>query len=289
MKGESKAMGAISIVSAVASGRGASLAVKLPTFAKVTVVEERGGWRVVANGRRLKSPLAIHTVNNAMKILGLDPKNYSGTVLTRTSVPSGVGLKTSSSSSVAIALAVLSAFGESAYRTKEVLRCSATSSLESGVSLTGALDDAASCLMGGANFADNTAKRVLSSSRLGRPMYVLIKIPSIGSRRTKVSRKSLHTFSKVAESIFSMGMGGKIWEAMTLNGLLFSSVYGYSTTDALQAISGAALGAGLSGTGPAVAAVFDHRKGSERLANEWKEEGAKLIRTETSDDGASIG
>lgn len=288
MIGEARAMGAISIVNAIACGRGASVGVKLPTVAKVELKEVRGRWRVHLNGRQARSSLAVHTVRRAIRMLGKDPGRYSGSIETMTSAPVGVGLKTSSSSSVAIILAVFSAFGKNRYVARDVLQCSVSASLAAGVSVTGAMDDAASCLLGGVNFADNSTKRVLSSVRLGRPLTVLIRIPQDGSRRASVGASYVRKFSKVAESIFTTGRDGRVWKAMTLNGLLYCSIYGYPPFDALQALEANALGAGLSGTGPAVGAVFDDEGEPQRLARLWDEGGAKVIRTETSDGGATI-
>ena len=289
MIGKAKAVGAISVVNALASGRGATLAVNLPTFARVSVNEKRGRWHVFVNGARVKSPLAVQTVHDTVKMFGEEPGKFSGVVETKTSVPIGVGLKSSSSSSVAIALAVLAAFGEKSYNADQVLNISATSSLKAGVSLTGALDDAASCLIGGVNFTDNSAMQVLSSSRLGRSWPVLIRIPRGTSRRAKVARSKLRRFSKVADSIFSMGLEGRIWKAMTLNGLLYCSIYGYPPDDSMEALEANALGSGLSGTGPAVGAVFDEKRDLERVAAKWKQGGARLVRTETTDVGGTIG
>ena len=289
MIGEARTMGAISIVNAVASGKGASLAVRLPALAKLEVKERKGGWRVAMNGRRVMHSLAVLTARRAIATLGEDPSGFSGSIQTTTSVPVGVGLKTSSSASVAITLAVFSAFGRNAYSARDVLKCSSSSSLEAGVSVTGAMDDAASCLMGGVNFADNSAGRVLSSARLGSPKPVLIRIPGSGSRRGGVPAGYVRRFSREAESIFETGREGRVWKAMILNGLLYSTIYGYPPDDALEALEANALGAGLSGTGPAVGAVFDDRRDADQLARRWAEGGAKLIRTETCDEGATIG
>lgn len=286
--GTAKAMGAISVVNAIACGKGVTVSVKLPTSAKVELKEERGSWRVSFDGKKSASGLALQTVRRAIKKIGRDPESYSGSIQTTTSTPIGVGLKTSSSSSVAIALATFSAFGMTSYKPSDILECSVSASLAAGVSVTGALDDAASSLLGGANFADNSQRRILSSARLGRPLNVVIKVPESESRRALVSVGAVRKFSKIAESIFRMGMDGNIWKAMTLNGLLYSSIYGYPSSDALRALEAGAVGAGLSGTGPAVAAVFDGQGDAKRLARLWEEGGARVIRTETSDGGATI-
>ncbi len=286
--GEAKAMGAVSIVNAISSGRGATASVDLPTSAKVTIDEKRGRWVTFQDGRRTESRLAQHTVRQAILMLGRDPRRYSGSVETTASAPTGVGLKTSSSSAVAITLAVFSAFGKTSPRARDVLECSVSSSLSSGVSVTGAMDDAASCLLGGANFVDNSSRRLISRVRLRRPFPVLIMVPRERSKRASITTGYVRTFSRVADSIFNIGVEGKAWKAMTLNGLLYSTIYGYEPSAALQALEAGALGAGLSGTGPAVAAVFDGPEDRERLAKMWGGGGAEVIRTTTSDGGAAV-
>jgi shikimate kinase len=151
------------------------------------------------------------------------------------------------------------------------------------------MDDAASCLLGGVNFTNNSAMKMISSSQLGDRFHVIIRVPRKRSRRASVEPAYVRRFSKVAESILDEGRQGKIWNAMTLNGLLYCSIYGYAPLDALQAIEAGALGAGISGTGPAVVAVFENRKEADRLARVWEEGKARVIKTETSDGGAVIG
>ena len=289
MIGKAEATGAVSIVNAIACGMGATVSVKLPTSARLELREQGGSWDASLNGRKSESALVVQTVGCAIRKLGRDPGRYSGSIQTTTSAPVGVGLKTSSSASVAVALATFSAFGRTTYRPREILDCSVSASLSAGVSVTGALDDAASCLLGGVNFADNSNGRVLSTAALGRRLKVVIKVPEGRSRRGQADLKEVRKFSKMAESIFRIGRKGSVWKAMTLNGLLYSSIYRYHSSDALRALEAGALGAGLSGTGPALAAVFDENGKPDELAKEWKDSGAKVITTETSDEGATLG
>lgn len=281
-------MGAITLINAIASGKGATASVRLPTTSKVEVKQKRGFWRVSLNGCETASRLAVESVRGAIKMLGEVPDRYSGSISTTTSAPVGVGLKTSSSSSIAIILATLSVFGKTSYQPIDVLRLSASSALAAGVSVTGAMDDAASCLLGGVNFTNNSAMKMISSSQLGERFHVVIRVPRNGTRRASIKPGYVRRFSKLAESILNEGGQGKIWNAMTLNGLLYCSIYGYSPLDALQAIEAGALGAGLSGTGPAVAAVFENPKEADRLARVWEGGKARVIKTETSDGGAVI-
>ena len=283
------ARGAVSIVNAIASGHGASLAVNLPTTAKVTIHERRGTWTGSTNGGPVTSSLPQRTVMDAIRVLGESPERYSGRIETETSAPVGVGLKTSSSSSVAVALATFSAFGRPDYAPEKILGCSVSASLASGTSVTGAMDDAAACLLGGGVFTDNRSKRIIATVSLEKPMTVLIGIHGSRSRRASVALSEVRRFAKLADSIFDQARRGGIWKAMTLNGLLYSTIYGYSSSDALEALEEGALGAGLSGTGPAVAAVFDDSRSADSLERRWKEEGAVVIRTGTCEGGAAIG
>ena len=287
--GEAKAMGAITVVNALASGKGATASVALPTIAKVQVKEGKEGWQVSLNGERTRSALALTTVLLTIRMLRKNPDKYSGFIETTTSAPVGVGLKTSSSSSVAIALATISAFGKSSFKASDILDCSVSSSLVSGVSITGALDDAASCLLGGVNFTNNLTGRILSSTKLRQPRLVVLKVPRGRSRRDSVNGGYVRRFSKMSESIFAIGKEGGIWKAMTLNGLLYSSIYGYHPADAFDALEAGAEGAGLSGTGPAVAAVCRDKASAKRVARLWEDGEAKVIVTETTNGGAKIG
>ena len=55
-------------------------------------------------------------------------------------------------------------------------------------------------------------------------------------------------------------MAGKIWEALTLNGLIYSSASNLNTAIAIDALAAGAVAAGLCGKGPAVTAVVPNDK-----------------------------
>ncbi len=168
-----------------------------------------------------------------------------------------MGLKTSSSSSSAIALAVFAALGQKAFDPQKIMICSVDASLASGASVTGAMDDSASCLLGGINMADNLGRKIERSKLFDKPLKVVIKVPNTPSKRASVDVAEVRKLGKVAEVLYRMSMEGDLWRAMTLNGALYSGIYGYDSRAALLAVEHGALGASLSGTGPATAAVFD--------------------------------
>jgi shikimate kinase len=170
------------------------------------------------------------------------------------------------------------------------MNCSVEASLSSGASITGAMDDCASCLLGGINMADNLGRRIERSKLHDRQLKIVIKVPRAPSRRGEVDPVHVRKLGKVAEVLYRMSIEGDLWRAMTLNGVLYSGIYGYDPRAALLAVEHGALGASLSGTGPATAAVFDPKYSSEldQLVEAWKADGSQVLETETNNEHGRI-
>jgi shikimate kinase len=286
-RGEAVSYGAITIMNAVASGRGATASVCLTTSAEVELEPVRGPWEFFLNEERYSSDLVFKSVSYALSSLGYDMRDFSGRVRLHSDIPIGVGLKSSSSCSVAVILATLDLFGVKDYKELEVLGMSARASSESGVSLTGAHDDAASCLLGGVNVTDNREGVILLSRKV-RQLDVVICMPGEKSRRSILHSIELGRYRGVADQILRMVLSGRFWEAMTLNGLLYSALMGYDSSLAIVAIERGALGSGLSGTGPAVASVFERSREARDFARECAEKGYTVIETKLNNRRASM-
>jgi shikimate kinase len=287
-RGEAVSYGAITIMSAIATGRGATASICLTTSAEVELEPRGGPWEFFLNEERYSSDLVFRSVSYALSSLGYDIRDFSGRVHLRSDIPIGVGLKSSSSCSVAAILATLDLFGVKDYRELEVLGMSARASCEAGVSLTGAHDDAASCLLGGVNVTDNR-EGIIILSRKVREHDVVICIPGEKSRRPILHTKNLARYRGIADQILEMVLSGRFWEAMTLNGLLYSALMGYDPALAVAAIERGAVGSGLSGTGPAVASVFEHSSDARDFARECAERGYTVIETKLNNRRARMG
>ena len=286
VKAKASVFGAVSVVNAIASGKGGAASVNLSTEAEVELEASPGEWETIVNGKRMDSKLGVETVRSAIRRAGKDPASYSGKVETTSKVPIGVGLKTSSASSTAIATAAFAAIGQKGFDPKRVLDCSVEASLASGASITGAMDDAAGCLLGGVSLTDNLARRVVSSKLFERRLLVAIVIPKTGSRRGSVEPGFIRRFGSLTNLFFEMALKGDYWRAMVLNGMVYSSILKYDPFPALRAVELGALEAGLSGTGPAVAAVFYPSKKAEmeELVRDWSSSGSEVIQTQTNNE-----
>ena len=66
----------------------------------------------------------------------------------------------------------------------------------------------------------------------------------------------LQTVKPLVEVAYGQALAGKVWEALSLNGLIYSSAQGYNPAIAIDALEAGAVAAGLCGKGPAVTAVM---------------------------------
>jgi shikimate kinase len=144
-------------------------------------------------------------------------------------------------------------------------------SIAAGVTLTGAFDDQVAVLRGGAHLTDNRALRVLESFAPPR-WHVAIWVPE--QVIAKASLRGLDA-SRLRDYVAVPRSAQQLPEAMTQNGRAFHAFYAahglpVSDAPARVALDAGALGAGLSGTGPAVAAIFDEPADLPAVAGgEW--------------------
>jgi len=169
-------------------------------------------------------------------------------------IPVARGLKSSSAVANAVVLACCSALNRRP-SDKELLEMGVQASFRAGVTLTGAFDDACASLLGGATITDN--KRLLLMKRFvpSKRLRAVLLVPHSQSLSGRVSIEKVRPLSGVLSLAHSLAIERKLWLAMTVNGLACSDIFGHGGEAALAALRAGALGAGLSGKGPSVAAI----------------------------------
>lgn len=269
--------GAITIVNAMATGRGAALGVGLKTHATVALTNLPGVF-VVRNlsDPRENSQLAKTTVQSVFKRFGVH-KRCGAVIETDSNIPIAVGLKSSSAVSNAIALASLRAIGKN-LSDVEVVRLGVEASFRAGVTITGAFDDAAACYFGGVVITDNVKRRILKRFRPKGRLRVLVHVPKMKKYTRDVDRDSFISIRPVIQAAHRSALRGDYWDSMTLNGLTYSMALGYDTRTTTTAIDSGALAVGLSGKGPAVAAIVPERKKDDVRAA-WSRFNGQVIET----------
>ena len=243
--------GAISVLNAAATGLGAAIAISARVLTWAEPAED--GLDVRFEG---VDPGDRRLVDAVASVVSEELGWRGGWRLTiRSELPPRRGLKTSSAVSNALVASMCTALGSSP-SPQDVLRMGVLASRLAGVTVTGALDDAGASLLGGFVLADNDS----GSIRIHREvdaggLAVLVGVPAGELEKSSISRDAFAPLAPVAERARDLALEGRYWDAMTINGLMVSAALRLDSSPAAEAIRAGALGAGVTGMGPAIAAV----------------------------------
>ena len=288
MKGNGQAVahGAVTILNAFATGKGAAIGVGLWTRARVTLQDGGGAsFGIVASDPQGSSKLAVRVVEKVLERYGYGGKLH-GEVVTSSSIPTAVGLKSSSAAANAVALATSSALGHEP-DDDVLVEIGVEASLECGVSLTGAYDDSFASWHGGAVLTDNDRRKVEKVLKVPENIRIIILVPPRQTLTGNLDRRRFAPVKRISELAYIEAGNGHVWDALTFNGLAFSAVLGEDPRPALSAIEAGALGAGLSGKGPAVVAAVEE-KDSKRVRQAFEKFDGRIIETEPNYSRARV-
>jgi shikimate kinase len=237
--------GAISIVNAVATGFGSAMGISLNV--QVQIISKKGSGLIFQKGggslmikKIIYDVLQSKYINNNQLLININSE-----------IPSGMGLKSSSAVSNAVALACNS-LSNKEISDESVLNSAIDASLYSKTTITGAYDDSTACYYGGFVTTDNYKRKILKRENSPTDISAVIFLPN-NKKRGDVTRLKL--LSDIYLEAFQLAYSGQYWKAMTLNGVLTSSLLSNTYTITRMCLENGALAASISGNGPAVAAV----------------------------------
>ncbi len=240
--------GAVSIVNAIATGKGATLGISLNV--ESTIEATQGSGIVFENKESsLSSRLIKSVIEKAVPKTDLEKSKLR--ISLKSEIPSGYGLKSSSAISSAISLACAKLF-KPQINDFEVLRHGVEASIESKVSITGAFDDACACYFGGFVVTDNHNLKIVKSEKAPEDLSAVIFIPR---SRKRGNVKKLKILEGVFVQAWSLANNSDYWNAMLLNGLATSTILNSDPRILTDLVEAGALGASISGNGPSIAAV----------------------------------
>ena len=239
---------AISIVNAIATGKGATLGISKNVSVEIETSHGEG-ITVEIGKKQMKSRLINRVIEKIV------PKNtLSKTklrILVDSEVPTGYGLKSSSAISSAVAMGCAKLFKPD-MSDFEILRAGVDASIETKVSLTGAYDDACACYFGGFIVTDNYKRKIIHSKKCQNNISAIIFIPK---SRKRGNVKKLKILSDVFEQAWNLAKKSDYWNAMILNGFATSAILNSNPKIISKLIENGALGASISGNGPSIAAI----------------------------------
>jgi len=248
MKAKATVHGAVSLVSAIANKKGATLGISLKVIVEIETTPGKG-IIIKSENKSLSSRLINKTIEKIVSKEDLEQNKI--TVTLDSEIPTGYGLKSSSAISSAVALACAKIF-KSKFTDQEILLAGVEASIESKVSITGAYDDACSCYYGGFNVTDNAKKKRIKHEKGPSNLIAVIFIPK---NRKRGNIKNLKIFASVFENAWELAKKTKYWDAMIINGLATASILNSEPKTIANLIEKGALGASISGNGPSIAAI----------------------------------
>jgi shikimate kinase len=269
--------GAISIINAIATGKGSTLGISLRVTAKITLEPGFSGISKSFANDRLINKIIRSTVPS--RILN----NHFVSINLTSDIPAGWGLKSSSAVSNAVSLACYKLMNDEIYD-RAVLNTAVDSSLWAKVSITGAFDDACACYFGGIILSDNYYKKIIKRESINKDLWVMIFLPH-GVSRGNVMRLKLH--KDLFNHAFKIALKGDYWKAMNMNGLLINSILYNNYDPLLNALENNCLAVSYSGNGPAIAAVI-HKDNVDNLKNSFENLNGRLIVSQVNNDKSFV-
>ncbi|MDQ3883725.1 MAG: shikimate kinase [Thermoproteota archaeon] len=271
--------GAVSIVNAIAAGKGSALGISLKVTAEV---ELRKGHGLRFTAGRDANTLLKNIIQRTIAKRTIQSNMIS--VRVDSEIPVGYGLKSSSAVSNAVALACSQIEREDDINDYAILEVAALSSLRAKVSITGAYDDATACYFGGFTVTDNYARRLIRKERAPEDLYAIIILPSNTSRGDVTKLRNL---SDLFIDAFRFAQSGQYWKAMKLNGVLTSAAFSTSYMPVMAALENGALSASLSGNGPSIAAIA-YKDAVEPIVTSFSKSDGKIVVSKVNNDKAEV-
>jgi shikimate kinase len=286
MHGEAVALGAGTVLNALATGVGSAFAIDAETTATVDLDDTGTVDGTIGGAPEADTRLVRRCVERVVERFG---DGEGGHVRTESEVPMAAGLKSSSAAANATTLATLSALDvpvgpDGALTREDACRIGVAAARDAGVTVTGAFDDASASMLGGVTVTDNEADDLLDRSTVAWDVLVWTPPERAFSADADVDR--CRQVAPMARLVADLALDGRYGEAMTVNGLAFSAALDFPTDPAVAAMPHVD-GVSLSGTGPSVVAVGE-RAGLERVRDDWDRRDGDTLLTTTRDDGARV-
>jgi shikimate kinase len=261
---KAKAYAAGTILNALALFKGSAFGIELITEVRIEVEDGVGECMVVVNGREIKS----NVTERLMRQFG-----KKGYVEVTSEIPSGSGLGSSSAYVNALICALLKENGEN-LDARTILSMNSRISLETGISYTGAFDDAAASLLGGFVVSDNRKLKLYrwDTGKYVESMTAAILIPEFD--RKEVNWRKIREESNKLEEVLPELLNGKYCNVMRKNTEFYCRILGYPLNIAEKGWR-ESICCGLSGNGPCYVA-FGAREDIKKIEEIWGEYGSVI-------------
>lgn len=292
------------VINAIGIGRGSAYGIKLYVTADVNIVGYDACSSIESECVSLDDPnMDVSLIDECVKLAyerliksdKFNLENIKLKVETKSDIPPGSGLSSSSAASNSVVYATLLALLNEANLTlddvditgEDIINIGIEASLNVGVSITGAYDDASASYYGGWKITDNMKREIIKNLDM-KYSKVLIYIPDKSLYTAQCDVNNMKILAPLVEIAFSHALDENIEQALTLNGLLYSTALNLDTQVALDALKAGAKAAGLSGTGSAYSILVDNQDDIVEIKSALSKYPGRLIETEIDNEGSVV-
>jgi shikimate kinase len=273
------AQGAGTVINAIATLKGSAFAINLKTYSEVEIVDN-GIKCEIADNPTADTALIVECARLVLKRFA---PNVGARITTRSEIPIAGGLKSSSAAANATMLGLIEAL-EIEMEPIDIVKLGVLAARRTGVTITGAFDDACASFFGGLVITDNEHDLLLKRVEWNADVLILVPHKKAYSAKADVARAKL--LAPWVDIAFDLASNGAFEKAMVLNGVLYCNAFRFSTEPILSALAAGAKAATLSGTGPSYIALVD-RASAQPVKKEWEQLEGLIIETKTSNKGAT--
>ena len=273
------AQGAGTVINAIATLKGSAFGINLKTYSEVEIVDN-GIKCEIADNPTADTSLIVECARLVLKRFA---PNVGAHITTRSEIPIAGGLKSSSAAANATMLGLIEAL-EIEMEPIDIVKLGVLAARRTGVTITGAFDDACASFFGGLVITDNEHDLLLKRVEWNADVLILVPHEKAYSAKADVARAKL--LAPWVDIAFDLASNGAFEKAMVLNGVLYCNAFGFSTEPMISALAAGAKAVTLSGTGPSYIALVD-RASAQPVKKEWEQLEGLIIETKTSNKGAT--
>ncbi|MGC9516758.1 MAG: shikimate kinase [Methanomicrobiales archaeon] len=285
MKKTVQSPGSATIINAISTGFGSAFGIKLYVTAEVEIKSSKIKCSADKPVDSLLMDLCVEKVLDKFNLeTGVRVKTYA-------TLPMASGLSSSSATSNAVVMATTRAIMDE-FELKvdindfDLINMAIDASLEAGVTITGAFDDATASYFGGLTLTDNIKRKIIVKQNMEK-QNILIYMPDKKSLTSQSDVNRMRLLSPWVKMAYKEALKGNFYDALTLNGLLYCAALGFDPKMALDALDAGAIASGLSGTGPSFVALVDD-KSCHKVEDSWRSYPGKIILTGVDNQGTKV-
>lgn len=287
MKRKVSAIGSGTIINAIATGCGSAFGIDLNIILDVKTTNNNTEF--ISDIGASPKLMEICT-KNTLSHFNISENELSVEIKTKSNLPMSSGLSSSSALSNGLVLALSDIISEEFNKDKlndfDIINLAIDSSLEAGVTITGAFDDATASYFGGVTLTNNKYREIIHKENL-EELPVLVFMPNFTSESGSSDVSKMKLLSPLVETAFKIAKSRDYFKALNLNGLIYSAALGFNPSIAVEALNSGAYASGLSGTGSSFVAICENEC-IDDIKDAWSIFEGNVIETKINNNGCEF-